>query len=307
MRILVVGAGSTGGYFGACLAKNGRDVTFLVREKRAEQLRRQGLVVHAHSGTFTLHPQTIVASEITAPFDLIILTVKSFGLTQAIRDITPAVGPNTLILPVLNGMKHIATLCETFGGEKVLGGLCKIHSTLNDQAEILQMSALHQICYGERDSSDSERIHAVDQLLSGCGFDTRLSLQIERDMWEKWLLLSTLGAVTILSRGNTQQILHSQGGDTLLQEIYREVLAVITACGYQQRPAVIAATLQQLSQPNTPLTSSMYRDLSQGLSVEADQIIGDLVERAAQHALPVPLLNAVWVNLQVYQHALQAY
>lgn len=301
MRILVVGAGSTGGYFGACLARQGRDVTFLVREKRAQQLRQQGLVVHANSGQFTLTPQLILASEITAPYDLIILTVKSFALAQAMQDIAPAVGEQTLILPILNGMKHIETLCEAFGEQKVLGGLCKIHSTLNDRGEILQMSALHQLSYGERDGSYSDRIRAVDQTLSGCGFDNKLSETIQNDMWEKWLLLSTLGAVTILSRGNTQQIIRSAGGESLLQQLYGEVLAVITASGYQQRPSTIAATLQYLSQPGTPMTSSMYRDLSQGFPVEAEQIIGDLVERATRHAIPVPLLNAVWVNLQVYQ------
>lgn len=301
MRILVVGAGSTGGFYGASLARHGRDVTFLVREKRAEKLREKGLVVHAHSGTFSLRPQIVVADEITAPYDLIILTVKSFGLAGAIRDITPAVGENTVILPILNGMKHLTTLRQTFGEDKVIGGLCKIHSTLNDEGEVLQMSALSQLVFGELDGSDSARIQEINQVFTDCGFDNKLSLSVQNDLWEKWLLLSTLGAVTCLSRGNTQQVLQSAGGDTLLNTIFSEVLAVVTACGYQQRPAVIATTLQTLSNPATPMTSSMYRDLHQGFQIEADQIIGDLVERAQAHSVPVPLLNAVWVNLQVYQ------
>ncbi len=306
MRILVVGAGSTGGYFGACLARHGRDVTFLVREKRAAALEKHGLVVHADAGRFAIQPQLLKAGEISGPFDLILLTVKSFGLSQAIHDITPAVGEQTLILPVLNGMRHISTLAEVFGKDKVLGGLCKIHSTLNEQGEILQMSALHQLYYGEQDGSDSARVRQLDAVLSDCGFDNRLSMTIQNDMWEKWLLLSTLGAVTCLSRGNTQQVVRSAGGGVLLQSLFSEVLAVITACGYQPRPAVIAGTLQMLSNPETPLTSSMYRDLDQGFSVEADQIIGDLVDRANAHAVPVPLLNAVYVNLQVYQQTRQA-
>ena len=306
MRILVVGAGSTGGYFGACLARHGRDVTFLVREKRAAALKKHGLVIHAKTGSFTLSPQLLQAGDITGPFDLILLTVKSFGLDQAIRDITPAVGEQTLILPILNGMRHINTLSEAFGKDKVLGGLCKIHSTLNEQGEILQMSALHELVYGEQDGSDSTRIRQLDAVLSDCGFNNRLSMTIRNDMWEKWLLLSTLGAVTCLARGNTRQVVCSAGGVVLLQAIYSEVLAVITASGYQQRPATIASTLQMLSNPETPLTSSMYRDLVQGYPVEADQIIGDLVDRANAHAVPVPLLNAVYVNLQVYQQTQNA-
>ncbi|MBS0878376.1 MULTISPECIES: ketopantoate reductase family protein [unclassified Tatumella] len=306
MRILVVGAGSTGGYFGACLARHGRDVTFLVRGERAKKLRQQGLVIHADSGTFTLQPNTLLATEITTPYDLIIITVKSFALPGAITDLRAAAGEHTLILPVLNGMQHIDTLRREFGDDKVIGGLCKIHATLNDKGEVLQMSPLHQLCYGELDGSNTSRIQQLDQLLSGCGFDNRLSSSVQSDLWEKWLLLSTLGAVTCLSRGNTRQILTSAGGETLLNSIFSEVLAVITASGYRQRPAIIAAILQTLSNPETPMTSSMYRDLQQGALIEAEPIIGDLVDRARQHAITVPLLNAVFVNLQVYLRSRQA-
>lgn len=302
MRILVVGAGATGGYFGARLARAGRDVTFLVRERRKQQLEQTGLQVKSPLGDFTLSsPQLVLADDLRAPYDLILLTVKSFGLTQALADIAPAVGERTLIMPILNGMRHIDTLRQRFGDDKVIGGLCKIHVTLGDEGEIIQLTPLHQIYYGALSGHNNAALQRVDDIFRHSGVDNILTDGILSDLWEKWLLLSTLGAVTCLSRGNTRQVLASPGGEALLQGLFAEALAVMTACGYQPQSANVADILAMLSDPETPLTSSMYRDLTQGNVIEADQIIGDLLTRAVQQDVNTPLLNAVYVNLCVYQ------
>ncbi|MDH2066339.1 ketopantoate reductase family protein [Pantoea sp. GD03673] len=300
MRILMAGAGATGGYFGARLVQAGQDVTFLVRERRYQQLQASGLVLQTPQGTEKIQPQLTQASTLTGHFDLIIVTVKSFALEQAIEDIAPAVGPDTLIMPILNGMRHIATLQQRFGEDKVIGGLCKINATLGDQGDVIQMTPLHQIFYGALDGNNDARLQRVDAALRGCQVDTLFSDNIMDELWEKWLLLSTLGAVCCLARGNTQQVLTSRGGEALLQGIFTEILSVITAEGYQPRPAVTARIFELLNNPATPMTSSMYRDLTQGYDIEADQVIGDLLLRAKRNGLATPLLNAVDVNLQVY-------
>lgn len=300
MRILMAGAGATGGYFGARLAQAGQDVTFLVRERRYQQLQNNGLVLQTPQGTETLLPQLTQASTLTGHYDLIIVTVKSFALEQVMQDIAPAVGPDTLIMPILNGMRHIATLQQRFGEDKVIGGLCKINATLGEQGEVIQMTPLHQIVYGALDGNNDERLQRVDAALRDCQVDTLFSDNIMDELWEKWLLLSTLGAVCCLARGDTRQILSSRGGEALLQGIFTEILSVITAEGYQPRPAVTARIFELLNNPATPMTSSMYRDLTQGYDIEADQIIGDLLLRAKRNGLATPLLNAVDVNLQVY-------
>ncbi|MCP1204991.1 ketopantoate reductase family protein [Pantoea sp. B550] len=300
MRILMAGAGATGGYFGARLAQAGQDVTFLVRERRYQQLQNNGLVLQTPQGTETLQPQLTQVSTLTGHYDLIIVTVKSFALEQVMEDIAPAVGPDTLIMPILNGMRHIATLQQRFGEDKVIGGLCKINATLGEQGEIIQMTPLHQIFYGALDGNNDERLQRVDAALRDCQVDTLFSDNIMDELWEKWLLLSTLGAVCCLARGDTRQILTSRGGEALLQGIFTEILSVITAEGYQPRPAVTARIFELLNNPATPMTSSMYRDLTQGYDIEADQIIGDLLLRAKRNGLATPLLNAVDVNLQVY-------
>lgn len=299
MRILIVGAGATGGYFGARLAQAGRDVTFLVRERRFQQLQKTGLVLRTPQGVEKLQPQLAQAGSLSGVYDLIILTVKSFGLAQAIEDIAPAVGEQTLIMPILNGMRHFATLRDRFG-DKVIGGLVKINATLGEQGEVVQMTALHQIYYGALDGHNDARLQRVDEALRAASVDTFFTDNIIGELWEKWLLLSTLGAVCCLARGDTQQVLTADGGEALLRAIFSEVLATITADGYQPRPAVTAKIFELLSNPATPMTSSMYRDLTQGYDIEAAQIIGDLVQRAAQNGVSVPLLNAVNVNLQVY-------
>ncbi|MFW0698669.1 ketopantoate reductase family protein [Pantoea sp. R13S299] len=300
MRILMAGAGATGGYFCARLAQAGQDVTFLVRERRYQQLQANGLVLQTPKGTEKLQPQLTQASTLTGHYDLIIVTVKSFALDQVMDDITPAVGPDTLIMPILNGMRHIATLQQRFGEDKVIGGLCKINATLGDKGEVIQMTPLHQLLYGALDGNNDARLHRVDAALRDCQVDTLFSDNIMDELWEKWLLLSTLGAVCCLARGNTQQILTSRGGEALLQGIFAEILSVITAEGYQPRPAVTARIFELLNNPATPMTSSMYRDLTQGFDIEADQVIGDLLLRAKRNGLATPLLNAVDVNLQVY-------
>ncbi|MBU5376290.1 MAG: ketopantoate reductase family protein [Pantoea sp.] len=299
MRILIVGAGATGGYFGARLAQAGRDVTFLVRERRFRQLSENGLVLRTPQGVEKLQPQLAQAGSLRDPYDLIILTVKSFALAQAIEDIAPAVGEQTLIMPILNGMRHFDTLRDRFG-DKVIGGLVKINATLGEQGEVVRMTSLHQIYYGALDGRNDARLQRVDEALRAASVDTIFSDNIIGELWEKWLLLSTLGAVCCLARGDTQQALSAEGGEALLRGIFSEVLATITADGYQPRPAVTAKILELLSNPATPMTSSMYRDLCQGFDIEAEQVIGNLVKRAARNGVSVPLLNAVNVNLQVY-------
>lgn len=299
MRILIVGAGATGGYFGARLAQAGRDVTFLVRERRFKQLQENGLVLRTPQGVEKLQPQLTQAGTLSGTYDLIILTVKSFGLTQAMADIAPAVNAQTLILPLLNGMRHLDTLRERFG-DRVIGGLVKINATLGAQGEVVQMTALQQLCYGALDGNNDARLQRVDETLRAARVDACLSDNIIGEMQEKWLLLGTLGAVCCLARGDTQQVLTTEGGEALLRALFSEVLATLTADGYQPRPAVTAKILESLNHPAKAMTSSMYRDLTQGFDIEAEQVIGDLVRRAERHGVSVPLLNAVYVNLQVY-------
>ena len=185
MKILVVGAGAVGGYFGAYLAKAGRDVTFLVRSQRAQQLQRDGIRIVGPQGNLTIEPQTITSDQILAPFDVIFLSVKSFTLDQAIADMSPAVGSDTMIYSALNGMRHIDILINRFGPHPVLGGVCMVSTELDPEGRILQFNDMQTLTYGERDGQITPRVQQLDKTFRGAGFETELSPNIMQAMWQK--------------------------------------------------------------------------------------------------------------------------
>ncbi len=301
MRMLIVGAGSTGGYFGGRLAEAGRDVTFLVRPARAERLRAAGLQIISPHGDVTLQPHVLTASEIVAPFDVVLLTVKAFSLDAAMADLAPAVGPATMIVPVLNGMRHMDALAARFGREAVVGGVCKVATSLDGQGRIVQLSRLQELAYGELDGEPSARTGELDALMQGAGFDAKLSHTIEREMWEKWVLLATLGGVTCLMRGAIGEVEAAEGAE-FARQFLNECVATATAAGHAPGEAFVASATATVTAKSSPLTSSMYRDLRAGLPIEADQIIGDLLVRARGLSVSAPLLAAALVHLKVYQN-----
>ncbi|HEY1968479.1 MAG TPA: 2-dehydropantoate 2-reductase [Pseudonocardia sp.] len=301
MRTLVVGAGATGGYFGGRLADAGRDVTFLVRERRAEQLRRDGLVINSPYGDLRLTPKLVTADQLTPDYDLVLFTVKAYALDAAIADIAPGVGPETMVLPVLNGMRHLDLLIERFGERRVLGGVCLVATTLTEDGTIRQLSDLQQLSYGDRQDPDSARIRAVDAELSGAGFATSRLPDPIGAMWQKWVFLASMGAITCLMRGTIGEIVAAPGGTEFAQGVLAECAAVAAAAGHPVGAEPLAGIRATVTAAGSPAASSMYRDLTQGYPVEADHIIGDLVTRAAALGVAVPLLRLAYTHLSVYQ------
>jgi 2-dehydropantoate 2-reductase len=306
MKMLIVGAGSTGGYFGARLVQAGRDVTFLVRPARAAALRAGGLQVRSPLGDFRVEPRLAQAGEVGGPFDVVLVTVKAFGLPAAIEDFAPAVGPDTMILPVLNGMKHIDDLQARFGPGRVLGGVCRVSTTLDAQGRVVHLAPLHELIYGELDGRRSARIDALHAFLGEAGFDARLSTHVANDLWDKWILLATLGGICTLARGNVGEIAAASGGDAFVRGFLEEAVAVASAAGFAPRPQVVESVLGTLTAPGSALTSSMYRDLMAGERVEADQILGDLRVRAQRAGVAVPLVSAAYLQLDIHQRRLNA-
>jgi len=304
MRMLVVGAGSTGGYFGGRLAQAGRDITFLVRPTRAAQLAERGLQILSPHGDFTLRPQLVAADRIAGSYDAILLTVKAFSLESALADMAPAVGQETMILPVLNGMRHVDILADRFGKRTVVGCACKIVGAVDEQGRIVQHNLLHDIAYGEMSGEVSPRIERLDHFMRDAGFDARLSPAIEREMWEKWILLAGLGGINCLMRGTIGDVAQAPRGTEFALAVLDEIVAVVREVGVPPNPEFGAVARALLTAAGSSLTSSMYRDLQKGVRIEADQIIGDLVERARSAGIETPLLGAIYAHLCVYQRRL---
>jgi 2-dehydropantoate 2-reductase len=302
MRILVVGAGAIGGYFGGRLLQAGRDVTFLVRPRRAAELASAGLVIKSPNGDVTLKdPPRVEADKLSEKFDVVLLSCKAFDLDDAIKSFAAAVGPDTAIIPMLNGMKHLDVLDEKFGAERVLGGLCAIAATMNEKREVVQLQPMQSINYGERDGKLSERVKAIDEAFKSGIVGASASQNIMQDMWEKWVFLSSLAASTSLMRTSVGNILAVPGGEDFLLGMLDETSATATASGYSPGGPFFARVKGLLTTEGSPMTASMFRDIKAGLPVEADHVIGDLIARGDAAKVPVPKLRIAYTHLKAYE------
>jgi 2-dehydropantoate 2-reductase len=302
MRILVVGAGAIGGYFGGRLSQAGADVTFLVRERRAAELATAGLVIKSPLGDVTLkNPPTVQADKLREKFDVVLLSCKAFGLDDAIKSFAPAVGPNTAILPLLNGMRHLETLDAKFGPQRVLGGLCAIAVTLNEKREVVHLQPLQSLTFGERDGKSSDRVRAIAGVMEKGNFGSKTSDDIIQEMWEKWVFLASLAASTCLMRASVGVILTAPGGKDFVLGMLDECSATAAAEGYAPRAAYLERIRGMLTAEGSQMTASMFRDIKAGAPVEADHVIGDLVARADAAKVPVPKLRTAYTHLKAYE------
>jgi 2-dehydropantoate 2-reductase len=299
MRILVLGAGAIGGYFGARLAAARVDVTFLVRAARADNLRRNGIVMLSPLGDIS--QAVAVTTQAEEIFDAVLLACKAYDLNSAIAAIAPAVGPHTLILPLLNGLKHLDDLDARFGAPSVLGGLCQISSMLTQAGEIRHLNSLHRFVLGPRLPEQAQPCAALHEEISHGGFEPVLSHNILQDMWEKWVFLATLAGMTCLMRAPVGPILAADEGESLILELFAECVAIAAASGYAPRPEFVVGTRAALTQRGSALAASMLRDVERGGRAEGDHILGDLLLRAREKTVAAPLLRVARAHLQVYE------
>ena len=308
MTILVVGAGATGGYFGARLAQAGRDVTFLVRPHRAGQLRQRGLrIVGPGAGEGAgqpVWPKLVTANELTGHAEVVLLSVKATALEAAIADFAPAVGPRTAVVPFLNGMAHLATLSKRFGEPAVLGGVVVVVTQLNDEGDVVQLAPAASLTIGAQDGARSTRVENAYGLLSGAGFDASISDEIVARMWQKWVFIATIGAMTCLMRGTVGEIVAVPGGRDLGPAILAEASAVATAAGYPVPADALASTTQIVTKAGSPVNASLSRDVAEGRPTEVEQVLGDLARRGASHGIKTPLLDLATMQLRVYNNSL---
>ncbi len=310
MRILVLGAGGTGGYFGGRLAQSGADVVFLVRKPRAAQLQQRGLQIRSPLGDADIPVAHVTAEGLReraarAPFDLVLLSCKAYDLDSSIEAIAPAMQEQTTLLPILNGLRHYPVLDERFGRQRVLGGLCFISATKGEGGEVLHLAPPASITFGERDGEPrSVRTDALASLLAKAGVDHERSLRIMQALWIKYSFLTALAAGTCLMRAPVGAIAATQGGEAFMRALYDECLRVARASGEAVPPDEQERALSVLLAAGSPIKASLLRDLEAGRPVEALQIVGDMLHRAQAAHLHAPLLSASWCQLQAYEGSL---
>ncbi|MFE4829535.1 ketopantoate reductase family protein [Streptomyces sp. NPDC056672] len=309
MRLLVVGAGATGGYFGARLVRADRDVTFLVRPGRAAVLRERGLRITGAGEDDRIDARLVTAAELRdshgsdGSYDLVLMSVKATALAQAMEDIAPAVGPSTAILPVLNGIGHLDALSARFGTAAVLGGVALLATSVDARGDIVVLAPGATLTLGDqRGGAASPRAGRALELLAGAGFDVTVSENILAEMWHKWVFIATAGAITCLMRGTVGDIVSVPGGTEYAKAVLAETAAVSGAAGFPLPDERFATLQKTLTQPDSSFGPSFYRDVMAGRPTEVEHVFGDLTSRAAALSVSTPLMDLATMNLRVYEH-----
>jgi 2-dehydropantoate 2-reductase len=308
VKVLVIGAGGVGGYFGGRLIESGADVTFLVRERRARQLAESGLVIKSAVADATLPVRTLTSADPGQPFDLVILTCKSYDLGSAIEAATPHMAAGGgLVLPLLNGMAHIDVLRERFGRDRVLGGLCGIFATLSPAGEVVQMAGLPpRLSFGRfKDQIErtvlEEPAAAFAKICGGANFASKRIEPIEQGLWEKWVVLAAMAGGTCLMRGSVGSIVAGTDGKAIMEELIAESAAIARTAGYPPAEEYLATARGILTAAGSDATASMLRDIRKGGPTEGDHIVGEMLRRARGFGVATPLLRIANAHLQTYE------
>jgi len=301
MKLLVLGAGGIGGYFGGRLAQAGTDVTFLVRPKRREQIEREGLRIESPLGDAQIKARTVLAEELRPGYDLVLFTCKAYDLDSAMDAIAPVMDGTCAVVPMLNGIAHLEKLAERFGKPSVMGGTAQINVTLRRDGVVHHMDKLGRIVFGELDKSTSTRSKALADALAKSQVDWKLSPDIELEMWEKIVFLCTLASATVLFRANVREIIAAPGGTKAMQRALAANVEIATRERHAPRKEAIEFAHTRLTDPVGTWSASMLRDLEAGGQVEGDHIVGWMLEKARKHGVDDTILSIAYTHLKAYE------
>ena len=303
MRILVLGAGGIGGYFGGRLAAAGADTTFLVRERRREQIAREGLRIESPLGNLQLAAKTVLAEEVRPDYDAILFTCKAYDLDSAMDAIAPAMGGARAcaVVPLLNGIAHLERLDARFGRASVMGGTCQINATLRKDGVVVHGDKLQRVLFGERDKGKSERAEALAAEFRKSPVDFTLSEDIEQDLWEKIVFLCALATATCLFRANVREIMAAPGGREAMERALAANAEIARREGHPPREKTMEFARARLTDPEGLWSASMLRDLESGGRVESDHIVGWMLDRARAHGIDDTLLSSAYTHLKAYE------
>ena len=298
MKILIVGAGGIGGFFGAKLQQAGADITYLLREKRQKLIQEQGLMIETPKGSFTIQPKTVLADQLEPVYDLIILACKAFDLDDSLRSIAKA-SSRGVILPFLNGLTHLNSLDRTFGKDRVMGGVAHIAATISESGSVKQLTELSSLTIGPRTPEQEALSKAFFELCKKADFDSFYKENIEQALWDKWVFLASLAGMTTICRGSIGDIAATPDGKDLSKRMFAECCAIAASCGYPISEGTQSNSQAILTKEGSPFTASMLRDLLAGKRDEHQHILGDLIGFANQQSIDCPLLKIAYTHMAV--------
>ena len=303
MKILILGAGGIGGYFGAQLIRIGADVTYLLREKRKALIDANDLKIQSPYGDFAVQPKIVTSETVTAGYELIVLASKSYDLDDALESLNPAL-ETAVVLPFLNGFDHLDVLDKKLGRERVMGGVAHIAATIKPDGAIQQLSEIHMLTVGPRHAAHEGLAKEFFSICESAPFKTALAEDIEQVLWDKWVFLATLAGMTTSCRASVGDIVATPFGEELTRQMYAECCAVAREFDHPVSQASQAKALDMLTQQGSGFTASMLRDLLAGSQTEADHILGGMINRAVKKSLSMPLLTLAYTHMLAHQRAL---
>ena len=298
MKILILGAGAIGGFFGAHLMKSGANVSFLVREKRKDELKKSGINIFSINGELKVNPKLLDKNLSGQHFDVIILTNKSYDLIESIREIKPYVN-KTVIIPLLNGMAHYEILDKEFGKEKIFGGTAYISTAMNNYGSIQQITSRASIKFGPRTQKNISIANEFYEICKETEFECDFSDHIELDLWRKYVLIGATAASTVLFQKPLGEICATTYGKRLIIEIHEECKKIVLSKGYDIGIEATNYNLKLITDKDSLLKASMLRDFESGKKTECEHILGYLIELAKRNNVQCNLIKAAHTRIQV--------
>ena len=298
MKILILGAGAIGGFFGAHLMKSGANVSFLVREKRKDELKKSGINIFSINGELKVNPKLLDKNLSGQHFDVIILTNKSYDLIESIREIKPYVN-KTMIIPLLNGMAHYEILDKEFGKEKIFGGTAYISTAMNNYGSIQQITSRASIKFGPRMQKNINIANEFYEICKETEFECDFSDHIELDLWRKYVLIGATAASTVLFQKPLGEISATTYGKSLIIEIHEECKKIVLSKGYDIGIEATNYNIKLITDKGSLLKASMLRDFETGKKTECEHILGYLIELAKRNNVQCNLIKAAHTRIQV--------
>ena len=303
MKILVLGVGGIGGFFGGYLHESGADVTFLVRPKRKALLITDQLKVISPLGNLNLDPKLILAEELKPVYDIILISCKTYDLDQAIIDLRPTKGRG-LIIPLLNGITHMKKLDEEFGKDNIMGGLAHISSNVNEDGTIEHFSEFKKLTFGNRDLSKNNAVKEFAEVCAKTKFDVVLSEDINLDLWKKWVFISTVAGATTLFNCSLGEIVRNDFGKKIIIDLFNECRSIAKLYEFNFEDSEVDTILKTITSSSSPIKASMQRDVEKKSFTEHEQIFGDLITKGQKYNFECPILMSCYIRMNVYQGTL---
>ena len=298
MKILVMGSGGVGGYYGGLLAQQGSEVTFIARGAHLYAIRREGLKVKSIHGDFTISPANATDDPANVgSVDLILFCVKTYHTDEAAEAIRPAVGPQTVVISLQNGIDAAERLGAAIGLEHVIGGATWLSSAVQEPGVIRQISQFRRVVFGELGGGSSERIQSIYEVLNYTGITVEVSENIQKILWTKFVFIaavSSLGSLTRLPMGDYRSVSEAR---TLLTYIMEEVTALAGAQGVLLDPDVVEKCLDFIDNSAPHIKPSMQLDVESGHRTEIESMIGVIGRKGRQLGVPTPAADFVYASL----------